>query len=500
MANPSSTSWDAAMVVDNHPMKTTATTTSSPSRRRTWKTAFRDACLEKGTLYASILQVLEKSDGGIDADEIPTASKVVFWKQDGSKDLIVKRFREEIKDSTNENDAKTVQKSLIGTTLYKVAAASVSLAKSATKMFWQSEEDLLMEQFGADEDHSDDEKEVADAAVDESEPILHLELAVDCLHFLRDTILRYAHGDNEDILVLPRGSSSAAAVCQAWIGRVLANEASDRSSVREFVQKMAIKDLHFLLEALVECKIVKILQRQPKQDDLLIFLVGENSSSNELKLAMFDLTRQIDATQKRIDTLVDRKEKCAQAALHCRKTKQERQAMHHMKLRKALDEEIGKLQSITHNLESQRLAMENAVDNGKIMQVSKQTTDVLKNLRQESNEVDDIIANLQDEMDQLKEVDDALAQTANPGGIIDEDELLAELENLKIDDDDAPAPYKSLPKETKLADTTPATATGVVPEAADESPSQAAAEMAGDSKDDEHVEEAEPAMVMEEAH
>eukprot|EP00977_Amphora_coffeiformis_P012338 scaffold3043_cov180-Amphora_coffeaeformis.AAC.30 len=425
VVNPTSEHVDAAARNHNNP------TTQTPSRRRTWNTAFRDACIEKGTFYATISQVLETSDGGIDADEIPTASKVVFWKQDGSKDFIVRRFREEINDSTNQNDTKKVQKSSIGSTLYKVAAASASLAKSATKVFWQSEGDLLMERYGVDEDDSEDENELADAAVDDCEPILNLELSVDCLHFLRDTILRYAQGDNEDILVLPRGSSSASAACQAWISRVLANDGvSGPSSVQKFVQKMALKDLHFLLEALVDCGVIKILQRQPKQEDLLIFLVGENSSSNELKLklAMFDLTRQIEATQKRIDILVERKDKCTQSALHCRKTKQERQAMHHMKLRKTLEEEICKLQNIIHNLESQRLAVENAVDNGKILQVSKQTTDVLKNLRQESNE------------------------------------------------------------ETKLDDQKPTTTIASV-----KPPT-------GDSKDDEHMEEAEPAMVLEGGH
>ena len=247
---------------------------------------------------------------------------------------------------------------------------------------------------------------------------------------------------------------------------------------------MGLKDLYFLLEVLVDCGVVKILQRQPKLDDLLIFLLGENSSLNELKITMFDLNHQIEATQKRIDALTERKEVCTQSALHCRKTKQERQAMHHMKLRKTMEEEIGKLQSIIHNLETQRLAVENAVDNGKILQVSKQTTDTLKNLRKESNEVDEIIANVQDELDQLKEVDDAIAQAANSGGIVDEDELLNELENLKLEDDDATAPpYKPFHNEMRQNETKPIIIT-------------ASNEPTADSKGDDHK-KGEQAMVLE---
>ena len=425
---------------------TVETTTPTPqSKRRTWKTAFRDTCLQNGTIHASIVQVLEQAS--VDASELPTASTGFYFHQDGANEKLVQRFQSEHPNSQglNNEQSEGTTKSSSSSTISYVFGKAVSVTKYAAKFVWQSEDDIAMEQHGIDmNDSSQDEDQIGEnQALDESEPLLNMDLAVECLLFLRDVIARHAsssstNNNNEQdssILPLPGGATTATAVCQGWISRILEKDACGQEAIRTLVRQLAPKDLEFLLQALIACRVVEIVHRRPRQDDLLVFLPGQEHSAKEVKLAMFDLVRQINLIQTRMDTLTARKEKCTQDALRCRKNKHERQAMQHMKLRQKLEEEIGLCHGKMHNLEDQRAALENASSNREILQVSQQTAKTLKNIRQETENADEILLELQDEIDANNVIHDTLAHTINSSTVVvDEDELLAELEALNIDD------------------------------------------------------------------
>lgn len=424
---------------------TVETTTPTPqSKRRTWKTAFRDTCLQNGTIHASIVQVLEQQ-ASVDASEIPTASTGFYFHQDGANEKLVQRFQSEYPNSQGlkNEESEAAAKSSSSSAISYVFDKAVSVTKYAAKFVLQSEDDIAMEQHGIDMNGSSkDEDQVGEnQALDESEPLLNMDLAVECLLFLRDVIARHASSTNKNneqdssILPLPGGAPTATAVCQGWISRILEKDACGQEKIRTLVRRMAPKDLEFLLQALMACRVVEIVHRRPRQDDLLVFLPGQEHSAKEVKLAMFDLVRQINLIQIRMDTLTARKEKCTQDALRCRKNKHERQAMQHMKLRQKLEEDIGLCYGKMHNLEDQRAALENATSNREILQVSQQTAKTLKNIRQETENADEILLELQDEIDANNVIQDTLSHTIDSSAVVvDEDELLAELEALNIDD------------------------------------------------------------------
>lgn len=442
---------------------TTTTNNATPSKRcRTWKTAFRDTCLQNNTIHASIVQVLEEF--AVDESQIPTASTAFYFHQDGSNQKLVEDFQQsQTNDNTTNSQtttatAKEQQEARQSSSLAYIVDKVVGATKYAARYVFSTEDDILMEQAGYDphgDKHydsyaangSNDNEQVLDA----SEAILNMDLAVECLVFLRDIITRYASNatatdqPQQAILALPGGASTAPSVCQEWItSQILENAgagaaACGSDAIRNLIRQMARQDLNFLVQALLAGRVMEIIQRRPQQDDLLVFTVGEDgessASSKEVKVAMFDLGRQINSIQTRIDTLTERKEKCETGALRCRRNKQERQALQHMNLRKKLDQEISLSQSKIHNLEDQRMALENASSNFEILQVSQQTAKTLKKIREQTENADDVILDLQEEIDTNKDIQETLTPMGNMSGVtVEEDELLAELQALSIDD------------------------------------------------------------------
>jgi len=135
-------------------------------------------------------------------------------------------------------------------------------------------------------------------------------------------------------------------------------------------------------------------------------------------------------------------------------TKNKRLALHALKRKKQYEKQLGQIDGTLSTIEFQREALENASTNTEVLSVMGQAAKALKAAH---NHMDvDKVHDLMDDIAEQQQVADEISQAiSNPIGFgqdIDEDELMAELENLEQEELDeellkvGPTPGAKLPE------------------------------------------------------
>mmetsp|Transcript_14104 Transcript_14104/g.15942 ORF Transcript_14104/g.15942 Transcript_14104/m.15942 type:complete len:165 (+) Transcript_14104:152-646(+) len=110
-------------------------------------------------------------------------------------------------------------------------------------------------------------------------------------------------------------------------------------------------------------------------------------------------------------------------------------ALYSMKRKKLLEGELNKIENVKMTLETQVINLESASQNKETYQAMKQGKDAMAKIRDDIgiDQVDNLMDDIREEMEQAQEISDAMAAPVDPlAG--DEDELLAELEQMGADD------------------------------------------------------------------
>lgn len=115
--------------------------------------------------------------------------------------------------------------------------------------------------------------------------------------------------------------------------------------------------------------------------------------------------------------------------------KDKKGALFALKRKKLYEAEIDKIANIKMTLETQVMNLESAAQNAETMKAMKTGTSQMKKIRQETDidQVDDLMDEIKEEMEMADEISMALAQPVDPL-MTDEDDLLAELEELEAED------------------------------------------------------------------
>jgi len=135
-------------------------------------------------------------------------------------------------------------------------------------------------------------------------------------------------------------------------------------------------------------------------------------------------------------------------------TKNKRLALHALKRKKQYEKQLGQIDGTLSTIEFQREALENASTNTEVLSVMGQAAKALKSAH---NHMDvDKVHDLMDDIAEQQQVADEISQAiSNPIGFgqdVDEDELMAELENLEQEELDekmlavGPTPTAKLPE------------------------------------------------------
>merc|ERR1711970_1585141 len=120
-------------------------------------------------------------------------------------------------------------------------------------------------------------------------------------------------------------------------------------------------------------------------------------------------------------------------------TKNKRVALSHLKRKKRLEKQQEQIDGTLTTIEFQREALENAQSNTEILNTMDYSSKALKGAmgNMDVDKVDDMMADIQDAQDTSNEIADAIARPMGMQDDIDEDDLLAELEEMEQEELDA---------------------------------------------------------------
>ncbi len=161
------------------------------------------------------------------------------------------------------------------------------------------------------------------------------------------------------------------------------------------------------------------------------------------------LTKRLHASVDREELTLRKIEQCTEQAKAKMAKGDKKGALYAMKRKKLHDAELAKIENVKMTLETQCINLESAAQNKETFAAMKEGKNAMAKIRDEVGieKVDDLMDDIREEMEQAQEISDAIASPVDPLAA-DEDELLAELEQLGADDLEAEllsAPGISLP-------------------------------------------------------
>ena len=110
-------------------------------------------------------------------------------------------------------------------------------------------------------------------------------------------------------------------------------------------------------------------------------------------------------------------------------------ALFAMKRKKLYEQEMEKIMNVKMTLETQVISLESAAQNAQTFQALQQGSKTMQKIRTDVGieQVDDVMDEIKEEMEMAQEINEAIAQPVDPL-MADEDELLAELNELETAD------------------------------------------------------------------
>jgi len=148
----------------------------------------------------------------------------------------------------------------------------------------------------------------------------------------------------------------------------------------------------------------------------------------KLKESIQSQEKREEHTQRKIDSMItDAKAKMAKG--------DKKGALYAMKRKKLLESELDKIQNVKMTLETQVMNLESATQNAETFKAMAAGKNAMQNIRKDVGieKVDDLMDDIREELEMANEISDAIAQPVDPFAN-DEDELLAELEQMGADD------------------------------------------------------------------
>ena len=162
--------------------------------------------------------------------------------------------------------------------------------------------------------------------------------------------------------------------------------------------------------------------------------VNVNESIQIILSTDLTLGKRIAHLEKQVNKL----EAEAKAFIKIKTKSNKQKALHKLRLKNMKMKEIDKLMNMQYNLSVQRSALENASMNTLVVKSIKTANNTVKDIQKQTNidTVEELVDDLAEQHGLLNEVSDALSQPFFNNEDDDEDELLAELDELDEFEDD----------------------------------------------------------------
>jgi len=153
-------------------------------------------------------------------------------------------------------------------------------------------------------------------------------------------------------------------------------------------------------------------------------------SIKELNEVEDRLNKKIEHLESQIDTELANVKKNA---------KNKNTALRHLKKKKRLEQQLNQTSNTLTNIEFQKENLMNAKATAQTVKVMKNATDAQKRIHKENDieNIEDVMDDIQDQADLMKDLNDAMSRPIGYADMEDDDDLLAELEDIQQEEIDA---------------------------------------------------------------
>lgn len=162
----------------------------------------------------------------------------------------------------------------------------------------------------------------------------------------------------------------------------------------------------------------------------------KKSSAKSTADTIISLQETIDSLEKRNKYLDTRIHQQLVEAKQKAKAKNQNGALICLKKKRMYEREVEKLNGSIMTMESQKIALESAAVNSQILKTMKTGTAHIRELHKETNpeEVDKVLEDLEEQMQEGEEIAEAFSRPIGIAADLDDDDLLAELNELTEED------------------------------------------------------------------
>ncbi|KAL3815395.1 hypothetical protein ACHAXA_011513 [Cyclostephanos tholiformis] len=162
---------------------------------------------------------------------------------------------------------------------------------------------------------------------------------------------------------------------------------------------------------------------------------GNNNSRTETANSILKLREGIATQEKREKHLEKKMEELVVEAKAKMAKNDKKGALFSLKRKKLYEAELDKIANIKMTLETQVMNLESVIQNAETFRAMEAGKNAMAAIRKETDieRVDELIDDVKEEMEAASEISNALTQPIDPF-VTDEDDLLAELEEMIADD------------------------------------------------------------------
>ncbi|PAA68053.1 hypothetical protein BOX15_Mlig032300g1 [Macrostomum lignano] len=166
------------------------------------------------------------------------------------------------------------------------------------------------------------------------------------------------------------------------------------------------------------------------------FLFGKKKEKSESPQEAIQRLRNTEEMLNKKSQFLEKKihEEITQAKKHG--TKNKRAALQALARKKRYEKQLTQIDGTLTTIEFQREALENASTNTEVLKAMQVAAKSLKSAHQDLNidQVNDVMDEIHEQQEIAQEISDAISSPAGFGHDVDEDDLLAELEELEQED------------------------------------------------------------------
>uniref|UniRef100_A0A7S2AAX5 Uncharacterized protein n=1 Tax=Trieres chinensis TaxID=1514140 RepID=A0A7S2AAX5_TRICV len=162
---------------------------------------------------------------------------------------------------------------------------------------------------------------------------------------------------------------------------------------------------------------------------------GSSGGASDPQVTIVKLRENIAMQEKREEHIQRKMNGMVKEAKEKMARKDKKGAMFALKRKKLYEQELDKIQNVKMTLETQVMNLESASQNAQTFKAMDAGKNAMKKIRTDVgiDKVDDMMDDIREEMEMASEISSAIAQPVDPL-LADEDELLAELEELEAED------------------------------------------------------------------